>query len=409
MFKIGAGGLSVAQNASAVLYAGSSLAVSGNATFDTEADVVLNGGTMSATGTVYGGFWDYSYSGVIVIENGGSLTAGALVGSSSYYSVSAGGALTVKGNVSTVSGGYGGSAYYVSGGSFTVKGTFVSTNDGVYASNGAKVQFASLQEDVNGIGVALSADATSSIEIGATGGAAAGTITIDAGKTVTEAGSFTAPTIVDKGTLKVGADQSLTDNGTLEVDGSVVIGAGATLYQLGALTGSGKVTIGAGSRLEVSSDATGSGSVQIAFSGAGGRLALDASDLNASNAFVPAISGFGSTDVIDFTDSGATITGAHYAAASSTSTPDRPWSRRSTSARATAIISRPCRCNDGLHGPDRLSGRSAEPSGAGGDDERGLVSVDRPGRGELERDGELGRCDGRPEPRGGRAGGRTIR
>ena len=55
-FTIGAGGLTATPNASIVLDAGSSLAVSGNAIFDTEAVAVLNGGTMSVTGTLYGGF-----------------------------------------------------------------------------------------------------------------------------------------------------------------------------------------------------------------------------------------------------------------------------------------------------------------------------------------------------------------
>ena len=393
-FTIGAGGLTVAQGASAVLYAGSSLAVSGNATFDTEATLTLNGGTMSVAGTFYGG---YVYSGYNVIENGGSLTAGALAGSGSLYSVSAGGALTVKGNVAIISG----SAYYVSGSTFTVKGTFVSSTTSSTRRTARRSSSRRCEKNVNGISVTLSADATSSIEIGATGGTAAGTITIDAGKTVTEAGSFYAPTIVDKGALKVGAGQSLYDYGTLEVDGSVVIGAGAKLAQAGALTGSGKVTIGAGSSLGVSSDLNGS-AVQIAFSGAGGTLGLDTSDLNASNVFAPTVADTGSSDVIDFTDYGATITGAHYASgeldlyAGSTVVATLNIGSGFKDLFSTLPIG-----NYYTTQIDYLGGgtKPAPPGTANPNSCR----VDRPGGGKLERDGELGRCDGGAESRSARA------
>jgi hypothetical protein len=205
----------------------------------------------------------------------------------------------------------------VNGGTFTVGGTFVSTSDAIYAENGGKVQLASLTEDSHGNGVTLYVyDATSSIEIGTKGGVAAGTITIDAGTTVTEAGTFyvSSGTIVDKGVLNVGAAQTLTVEGTLEVDGGATIQANATMNQEGALTGAGTVTIDGGSKLSLSSDSSGT-AVTIAFSGAGGQLAINSyNDLNASNVFAPTITGFGAADVIDFTDPYVTITAAHYAA-----------------------------------------------------------------------------------------------
>jgi hypothetical protein len=137
--------------------------------------------------------------------------------------------------------------------SFTVDGTFVSSNDRVDASTGARVQLAALQEDISGNGVSLNvADVMSSIEIGTTGGVAAGTLTIDAGVSVTESGSFNAPAIVVKGTLNVGTGQYLYDYGTLEIDGSVSVGANATFTQSGAMTGAGNVTIGANATLNQS-------------------------------------------------------------------------------------------------------------------------------------------------------------
>ena len=207
VFGIGAGGLSLATSASAYLYGGSRLNVAGNATFGSYAGVTLNGGAMKLTGT---GTLNGGYGSAFVMKNGGSLSAAQIVdyyyGS---YSVLAGSALTVTGGVSDGASGYDNS-FTINGGAFTVKGTFTSSSDGVYAENGGTVQLASLAEDSRGYGVTLYVyDATSSIEIGTTGGVAAGTITIDAGKTVTEAGTFYAPTIVNKGTLNIGASQSL--------------------------------------------------------------------------------------------------------------------------------------------------------------------------------------------------------
>ena len=154
-----------------VLYAGSSIAVSGDATFGNYAGATLNGGAMTVTtGTVYGG-----YSSPFVIENAGSLTAGQLVDYYSSYSVLAGGTVTIDGNVSDSGSGSGAGSYSVNGGTFTVEGIFVSTSDSVTAQNGGEVQLAAMQQDVHGNGVTLYVyDSTSSIEIGTAGGAAGG-------------------------------------------------------------------------------------------------------------------------------------------------------------------------------------------------------------------------------------------
>ena len=232
---------------------------------------------MAVTGAFYGG-----YGSAFVMKNGGSLSAAEIVdyyyGS---YSVLAGDTLTVTGDVSDGASGYDNS-FTINGGAFTVKGTFTSSSDGVYAENGGTVQLASLAEDSRGYGVTLYVyDATSSIEIGTTGGVAAGTITIDAGKTVTEAGTFYAPTIVNKGTLNIGASQSLYVSGVLEADGNVTIGAGGTLTHNGALTGAGKVTIGSNGVFTQSGAMTGSGKVTI---DAGAKLTIS---YNSSGTAIP--------------------------------------------------------------------------------------------------------------------------
>ena len=243
------GGLTATSSASAILYGGSSISISGDATFGSYAGETMNGGAMTVTGTQYAG-----YASSFVVENGGSLSAAQLVdyyyGS---YSVLTGGTVTVNGNVSDGSSGYD-SSYSVNGGTFTVKGIFVSTTDAVYSQNGGKVQLAALQQDVHGNGATLDVeDTTSSIEIGTAGGAAAGTLTIDGGSSVTESGTFYAPTIVDNGALTVAAGESL--------------------YLYGALAGSGSVSIDAGSTLTLSG-ASASGTDTIAFAGAGGTLKL---------------------------------------------------------------------------------------------------------------------------------------
>ena len=121
-------------------------------------------------------------------------------------------------------------------------------------------------------------------------------------------------TLDDFGGVTIGAKGQMTDSGALDLAAKMTIGANATLTQNGAITGSGTVTIDAGAKLTMTSDSSGS-AVTIAFSGAGGELAINSyNDLNASNVFVPTITGFGVADVIDFYDPYATITGAQYAA-----------------------------------------------------------------------------------------------
>ena len=90
--------------------------------------------------------------------------------------------------------------------------------------------------DGNGTSISLSADGTSSIEIGTAGNAAAGTVTIDAGVTMTETGIFSAPRIVNDGTIIVSSPQ---------FDGSNVNPASGFLTLSGTrgLTGRGEVDL----------------------------------------------------------------------------------------------------------------------------------------------------------------------
>jgi len=137
-------------------------------------------------------------------------------------------------------------------------------------------------------------DSTSSIEIGTAGGAAAGALTIDAGVTVTYAGlSLTAPSIVDNGTL-------ILQNGTNGEDDYFSLS--------GSLTGSGEFEIGSYAQLTVGAVNAASTNT-IAFVGTDGILYISSTSLNASKVFLPTITGFGSSDAIDYA---GTVTSASY-------------------------------------------------------------------------------------------------
>ena len=166
------------------------------------------------------------------------------------------------------------------GSQFTVGGTFTSLGDTISASDGARVGLNALQGGVGASsGVTLTADAQSSIEVGSfVDNATAGAIKIDANVSMTEYGAISAPTI--------------------DIEGDVGIEPGQSLRLNGGVDGSGKVTIDAGSSLTI--DATLPPTVaNIVFSGGDGTLSVSGSALNSTQSFLPMISGFDPTDVLD--------------------------------------------------------------------------------------------------------------
>ena len=251
-----------------VVSSGDALTVTGNASI---APLTLDGmltvdGNLSATG--------YNDSFTI---NGGTLTAGSLTTLESSFNLSADAALSVTGNVSDS---YYYSNYHIVDSTFTVGGTFISQNDYIYVLNGGSVQLAQL----TGTDVYLAVeDSSSSLEIGTAGGVAAGGLTIDSGVTTTVTGHFTAPSIIDNGTLVVAA------SGTLTLDGS--------------LGGGGAIQIGSAGNLIVENDQgqpAASSSPTITFEGSDDALTIYGNALNASNAFVPVLIGLNGSDVIDY-------------------------------------------------------------------------------------------------------------
>jgi len=267
---------SLAANASLALGEGDALAVSGAASIEA---VTLDGGSLEVGGTL-------SANGYvsIAIDNGGVLTAGSLSTSDVSYLVGSGGNLSIQGNISDANSG----SFDVQGADFEVGGTFTSNNSYIGSYSGGVVQLAGLTAGSSYGSVGLSVDGASSIEIGSSGGAAVGAITVDSGVITTEDGSFSAPSIVDEGTIAVVAGQSLSLQG--------------------ALSGVGQIQIGAGSSLQVTDAASFASSNTIAFAGAG-TLTLDPTDLNGSGAFAPVIAGFNPEGVIDYQ---GTVTSAFY-------------------------------------------------------------------------------------------------
>ncbi len=227
------------------------------------------------------------------------------------YTVDAGAVLSIGGGVSSNTNV--GATFTVSGGSLLVAGTLTDLdpyeNDdyAVYAINGGAVQLGGLYATAAGLGVKLGADATSSIEIGAAGGALAGSITLDAGVTTSISGTLLAPSLIING--------ALIDNGGVNLRQGVQLanGNGQSTSLGGGLSGSGQIEIDADAELGLASTAISSTSAPtIDFAGASGMLSLSTTSLDASGGFLPTIIGFNSTDTIEWSDPTVNITSAGY-------------------------------------------------------------------------------------------------
>ena len=169
--------------------------------------------------------------------------------------------------------------------------------------------------------------ATSSIELGPLGetegdGPAAGSFTLDAGETLTDGGSISAPDVVIDGALAVGAGESksITGSANIDVNGSLTVGAGASLSMTGGtgsyvynstlgeyvyvytggLTGDGAIDIGANASVTIDGAVDPGSQNAVDFAGAGGVLSIAPSTLSATGQFLPVISGFGSSDQIEY-------------------------------------------------------------------------------------------------------------
>ena len=132
-----------------------------------------------------------------------------------------------------------------------------SNTTSLVVSNGASLQARSIAitpEPGSSLATSIvNADATSTIEVGTLGGAAAGTITIDAGNVLSGAGSILAA-------------NGIVDNGTILVQGG-------TMVLSDRVTGTGQLQIGAGATLSLQNKGA-PDTPNMAFVGSGGTLQL---------------------------------------------------------------------------------------------------------------------------------------
>ena len=222
------------------------------------ANTTLNdvGGTVTSNGTLTVG----------TAQNNLSMSVYPIYSSSSQVNISAGGTLTAA----AINQAYGvisvrgpGSKLVVNGTLTASAGDYPSTSSGVgsgalLATIGGSAQIGSIVLSANSYGTYytkpnISVDATSTIEVGVAGGAAAGSITVDAGKSI-------AVSIIASLT------GALVDNGTVSVT------AGATLTQIGTISGSGTLQIGKNSTLQLNGTAAATNT--IAFQDIGAALSI---------------------------------------------------------------------------------------------------------------------------------------
>jgi T5SS/PEP-CTERM-associated repeat protein len=225
-------------------------------------DSLLVGCSAAATGMVRvaGGTIDAGNNNIVVgvqasgtldIGGGGRVDAGSglLVGLGS----DSNGSLDVDGAGSTLSV----DKYLIIGGGLSAGGSgIVSATDGGDISSSADAALFS--------GGTLSVDGTGTVELGANGDAVAGSIVVDAGFSLSGAGTVSGPLVV---------------HGTMEATGGV-------LAATGSVSGNGTLRIAAGATLKL--DAADRGTV-VVFDAPGGRLELAQADLGGAlvNGFSP--------------------------------------------------------------------------------------------------------------------------
>ena len=200
-----------------------------NAILNDAGGAVTIGGTLTIGAAQSVGTAPYSFfnasSGQINVSAGGTVTAAAINEIYGAISVSGTGSkLVVSGTLTANVGNYAafsssaGALSAVSGGSAQVGGIVLSAN-GKYGFSQPN----------------LSVDTLSTIEVGTTGGTAAGSITVDVGKSIAvgTTASFTG-VLIDNGTVNVTAGATLTQNGAVSGSGALQIGKNSTLQLNGA-------------------------------------------------------------------------------------------------------------------------------------------------------------------------------
>jgi hypothetical protein len=193
-------------------------------------------GSISGLGTAFTGFGSFTEQSGAKWAVTGSNNLGSGVG------VLVEGSLTVAGTL-------------ISAGSAKVTGT-IAVNAGAALQLGANVAISA--------GSKLSTNATGRFEIGTTGGAAVGAVHVDAGATVSGAGTLASP-VVDAGHIEA-TGGTLAITGALSGSGTLGIGAGATASVTGAIAAGTKLVFLAGGHEDaVFGDPTGIGATISGF------------------------------------------------------------------------------------------------------------------------------------------------
>ena len=304
------GDLAVANNAALVLQNVGGIVGSltaGGADFsDADTGLMLDGGKLTVTGSFLGGANSSTPNGY-QIDDGGELDVkGALTAHSSRFELSKGGQLKAE---STVGGG--GSRYTIDGDAsvFTAAALFTSDGDTIAATNGGVVALQDLQEGAGG--VSLSADNTSSVEIGWSGGKATTPAGAPSPSTRTRralqngARSQRIRRSTTRGRSTVADGETLSIAGALSGGGSIEVRPDATLALNGELSLAGTIKLDAGATLTVDS-ASPASATTIAFTQDGWtstsgaeRVSLLSGDFDLSGDFAPLITGVEPTNVID--------------------------------------------------------------------------------------------------------------
>ncbi len=303
-----------AGNAVTIIGPATTVIVNGNTTTVLATTIVT--GTGAAAQLTIGN--DVLLLGTVAVSGALTLAPQVLNVSNDTYSPST--FLELDGRASVTAGsltiGLGGQFNVGGGSSFTAAGTAVLSNAILLATDGSTVRLGGLIGSnnvqnvygLNNYGSTIAVDDNSSVEIGTAGGAAAGTVTIDKGKSAVLSGTIFGNVVVN-GTLGVQA------GGNLQIDGGYNFDSGDYFYgdsgdpygTAQRIGGQGTLKLSEGSTLGLGA----ADSAAIQFAGPSGTLSL------LSVPVVGTISGFAAGDVIEV---GGLATGLSYAIGATSTT-----------------------------------------------------------------------------------------
>ncbi|HUB44321.1 MAG TPA: choice-of-anchor D domain-containing protein [Acetobacteraceae bacterium] len=292
----------------------STLSVAGGAALTTSGSLVVAYGTAMASGAGS----DVSVAGSLVLGTPAPASYAGAYTNAAYGSliITGGATVAVGGNIVDNYAPDVGIAVSGSGSRLTAHGTLTESSTEFYqnvsAGSGGAIQVAGLSLTGAIFYSAFTVDATSSIEIGTAGSAAAGALTVDAGVTVTEASAAPVDVyanLIDNGDISL-TGSLLSIAGTLSGGGIVQVGTDASLT-IGGMAGSVDVLLGGSAAMTLDGAAAAGGT--IAFAGADAALTIGTSYSNSSGSYVytpyavgATLSGFAVGDAVNVSNTALT-------------------------------------------------------------------------------------------------------